>query len=349
MSVARARIDGRLRRTPILRSQLSTVNGPVDVVFKLEYLQFGGCFKVRGSLNAIVHAQRDGRLTEAGVLVASGGNAAIGAAWAAQLVGTACTVVVPTTAPEVKVNVLRSLGAQVHLVGDRYAHAAQAALGLAQERGALALHAYDLPDVVAGAGTIGLRQAIDAGRPAPVALDSVASDSLGATQLGEICWGLVAGRSEVRSVVVGATTSSRHVPISGVISALSPNTAPPRQWPRSQRDRFGPSLIRRCASCSAGPTQPWTSEPQQFSTRPATSQLTSKSLAAAQRKVVDVSEIRTRNSPTRRGIDADSAAAPEQQQPPGPGPRPADPSSAPGAPLRSAQPPLDLGLAVSLT
>lgn len=166
MSAARARIDGRLRRTPILRSQLSTVNGPVDVVFKLEYLQFGGCFKVRGSLNAIVHAQRDGRLTEAGVLVASGGNAAIGAAWAAQLVGTACTVVVPTTAPEVKVNVLRSLGAQVHLVGDRYAHAAQAALGLAQERGALALHAYDLPDVVAGAGTIGLRQAIDAGRPA---------------------------------------------------------------------------------------------------------------------------------------------------------------------------------------
>ena len=61
-------------------------------------------------------------------------------------------------------------------------------------------------DRLVGAEPVGascLRQAIDAGRPVPVALDSVASDSLGATQLGEICWGLVAGRSEVRSVVVG--------------------------------------------------------------------------------------------------------------------------------------------------
>lgn len=218
------------------------------MVFKLEYLQLGGCFKVRGSLNAVVHAQQDGRLTDAGVLVASGGNAAIGAAWAARLVGTACTVVVPTTAPRVKVDTLRSLGARVHLVGDRYAQAAQAAAGLAHETGALTLHAYDLPDVVAGAGTIALElaedvdgplttvvcvggggllggltaalrpgdrligaepvgasclhQAIDAGRPVPVALDSVASDSLGATQVGEICWGLVAGRSEVSSVIV---------------------------------------------------------------------------------------------------------------------------------------------------
>lgn len=248
MSAARARIDGWLRRTPILRSQLSTVNGPVDVVFKLEYLQFGGCFKVRGSLNAIVHARRDGRLSEAGVLVASGGNAAIGAAWAARLVGTACTVVVPTTAPRVKVDMLRSLGAQVHLVGDRYEQAARAAAGLAQESGALALHAYDLPDIVAGAGTIALElaedvdgplttvvcvggggllggltaalrpgdrlvgaepvgasclhQAIAAGRPVPVVLDSVASDSLGATQIGEICWELVAGQPGVGSVIV---------------------------------------------------------------------------------------------------------------------------------------------------
>lgn len=245
---ARDRIDGRLRRTPILRSQLSTVHGPLDVVFKLEYLQFGGCFKVRGSLNAIVHARRDGRLSEAGVLVASGGNAAIGAAWAARLVGTACTVVVPTTAPRVKVDMLRSLGAQVHLVGDRYEQAARAAAGLAQESGALALHAYDLPDIVAGAGTIALElaedvdgplttvvcvggggllggltaalrpgdrlvgaepvgasclhQAIAAGRPVPVVLDSVASDSLGATQIGEICWELVAGQPGVGSVIV---------------------------------------------------------------------------------------------------------------------------------------------------
>jgi threonine dehydratase len=77
---AQDRIAGHLRRTPTLRTALPTVDGPVEVVVKLEYLQLGGCFKARGSLNAVLHAADDGRLDDAGVLVASGGNAAIGAA-----------------------------------------------------------------------------------------------------------------------------------------------------------------------------------------------------------------------------------------------------------------------------
>ncbi|HQV21028.1 MAG TPA: pyridoxal-phosphate dependent enzyme, partial [Gordonia sp. (in: high G+C Gram-positive bacteria)] len=84
---ARARIAGRLRRTPVLRTEIGTVNGAVEVALKLEFTQLGGSFKVRGSLNATLHAQEQGLLTEAGVLVASGGNAAIGAAHAARIVG----------------------------------------------------------------------------------------------------------------------------------------------------------------------------------------------------------------------------------------------------------------------
>lgn len=244
---AQDRIAGRLRRTPTLRTALPTVDGPVEVVVKLEYLQLGGCFKARGSLNAVLHAADDGRLDDAGVLVASGGNAAIGAAWAGRIAGCRCTVVVPETAPTVKVERLRALGADVHLIGRRYQDAADAAAQMIRRSGALALHAYDLPDIVAGAGTIGLElaedvdgpltcvvcvggggllggmtaatgpgdrmvgvepigasclhQAIDAGRPVPVELDSVAADSLGATRLGDICWATIAGR-EVTSVTV---------------------------------------------------------------------------------------------------------------------------------------------------
>ncbi|WP_074850215.1 serine/threonine dehydratase [Gordonia westfalica] len=162
---AAATISPHLRRTPVLRSTIQTVDGPRDVVFKLEYLQLGGCFKVRGSLWATLHARAGGTLTDAGVLVASGGNAAIGAAWAARIAGVPCTVVVPETAPEVKVATLRTLGAQVHLVGLRYQEAADAAVDIAEATGALALHAYDLPDIVAGAGTIGLEIAGDIAGP----------------------------------------------------------------------------------------------------------------------------------------------------------------------------------------
>ncbi|MGC5247695.1 serine/threonine dehydratase [Gordonia sp. DT219] len=153
---ARDRISGRLRRTPVLRAALDTPAGPVPVVFKLEFTQISGCFKTRGSLNAVLGAADRGELTDAGVLVASGGNAALGAAWAARIVGTSSTVVVPENAPPVKVSALRALGATVHLVGTRYQDAADAAAQMAADTGALLLHAYDLPAVVAGAGTIGL-------------------------------------------------------------------------------------------------------------------------------------------------------------------------------------------------
>nr|WP_238422159.1 serine/threonine dehydratase [Gordonia sp. 'Campus'] len=245
---AHSAIAPLLRHTPVSRAVLDTANGPVDVVFKHEYLQIGGCFKPRGSLWATLHARARGTLTEAGVLVASGGNAAIGAAWAARIVDVPVTAVIPENAPQVKVDTLRAIGARVHLVGNRYQEAADAAEQLALETGALALHAYDRPDIVAGAGTIGLEladdvpgplttvvcvggggllagiaatlrpgdrlvgaepigasclhQALAAGTPVPVELESIAADSLGATRVGDLCWQTVAGNPAVGSVIV---------------------------------------------------------------------------------------------------------------------------------------------------
>ncbi|MFC9980589.1 serine/threonine dehydratase [Gordonia sp. NPDC127522] len=165
VDLARAAIAPHLRRTPALRTTIDTVDGPVEVVLKLEYTQLGGCFKPRGSLWATLHARDQGLLTDAGVLVASGGNAAIGATIAARIVGVPATVVIPETAPPVKIDALRAAGARVHLIGRRYSEAADAAVALAEQTGALALHAYDLPDVVAGAGTIGLEMIDDVPGP----------------------------------------------------------------------------------------------------------------------------------------------------------------------------------------
>lgn len=149
---ARDRLAGAVRRTPVLSAVVASPAGPVDVALKLEFTQIGGSFKIRGSLNTLLHSAI-GRPT---VVIASGGNAGIAAAAAAGMRGVRCRVVVPARAPRAKVDALRSLGAEVHLHGETYAEAYALASSLAVESGAFALHAYDLPDVVAGAGTIGL-------------------------------------------------------------------------------------------------------------------------------------------------------------------------------------------------
>lgn len=154
---ARSRVGDRVRRTPVLQVGVPTPGGEFPVALKLEHLQLGGSFKIRGSLNALLHrpaAQRD-----APVVIASGGNAGIAAATASRMLGVACTVVVPASAPVVKVERLRALGAEVVLDGERYTDAYARATAIAAERGAQQLHAYDLPDVVAGAGVIGLELA----------------------------------------------------------------------------------------------------------------------------------------------------------------------------------------------
>ncbi|GAA2811322.1 threonine/serine dehydratase [Kitasatospora paracochleata] len=130
------------------------VDQPCEVWLALEFMQHTGSFKARGARN-FLEAHRDaGTLPASGVTIASGGNAGLACAWAAQQQGVRATVFLPATAPAVKVAKLRGFGADVRLVGLEYAEALAACEEFAAATGALASHAYDHPLIAAGAGTL---------------------------------------------------------------------------------------------------------------------------------------------------------------------------------------------------
>ena len=124
------------------------------VVLALESLQHTGSFKARGAYNFLAAQLERGALPEAGVTIASGGNAGLACAWAARAQGVRATVFVPETAPAVKVARLRGYAADVRLVGAEYAEALVACQEHARSTGAVLSHAYDHPLVAAGAGTL---------------------------------------------------------------------------------------------------------------------------------------------------------------------------------------------------
>jgi threonine dehydratase len=147
VDAAAARIAGRVRVTPVVEVE------PGTVWFKLEHLQRTGTFKARGAFNRVLAAREAGELdAQAGVVVASGGNAGLANACAAAAVGVPATVFVPTTSPAVKLARLRGYGATVVQVGREYAEAYEAAVDHATRIGAVLVHAYDQPEVAAGAG-----------------------------------------------------------------------------------------------------------------------------------------------------------------------------------------------------
>ncbi len=148
---AQIRINNRVRRTPLLRGDSGSL------WLKCEFLQHTGVFKIRGAFNRQLAARERGEVSpEVGVVVASGGNAGLANAYVAQSLGIPATVFVPLTAPKVKVDRLRSYGATVHQVGTEYAQAYEAAVAHAADQGAVFCHAYDQPEVAAGAGTLAL-------------------------------------------------------------------------------------------------------------------------------------------------------------------------------------------------
>jgi threonine dehydratase len=146
---AARRIEGRVRRTPVLQVAPT-------VTFKLELVQHVGSFKPRGAFNRLLSAKEQGTLTGQGIVTASGGNAGLAAAYAARELGVPARIFVPETAPAPKVARLRTLAADVVQVGSEYAEAYEAAVTASDESAALLVHAYDQPEVVAGQGTLGL-------------------------------------------------------------------------------------------------------------------------------------------------------------------------------------------------
>lgn len=146
VAAAAARISGHVLRTPVIEVA-------PRLWLKLELLQHSGSFKVRGAFNRIMSA---GDLPAAGVIAASGGNHGLAVAFAARALGVRAEIFVPTVTSPVKVAGLERLGAHITQTGAIYAEAAEAAAKRAAETGALSVHAYDQPEVVAGQGTTGL-------------------------------------------------------------------------------------------------------------------------------------------------------------------------------------------------
>ena len=123
------------------------------ILLKREDLQSVFSFKLRGAYNKM------SSLSEAemkkGVVAASAGNHAQGVALAARKLGIKATIFMPETTPGIKVDAVRSYGAITKLVGDSYDDAFQTASDYCKGKGAVFIHPYDDPDVIAGQGTIG--------------------------------------------------------------------------------------------------------------------------------------------------------------------------------------------------
>lgn len=149
MQAAADRIEGRVRHTPLWRA---AADG--SLWLKLELLQHCGVFKTRGAFNRQLAGLESGEITDAGIVVASGGNAGLAQAFAARELGVRATVFVPEAAPQVKVDRIEAYGAEVRRVGSEFAEAHRASVEFAESTGAALAHAYDQVEVAAGAGTL---------------------------------------------------------------------------------------------------------------------------------------------------------------------------------------------------
>ncbi|SEH57148.1 threonine dehydratase [Halopenitus malekzadehii] len=157
VEAAAERIDDPtvVKPTPVERSTaLEGMTGADRVMLKLEHLQWTGSFKTRGAYNKIRASLETGDPDH--VVAASAGNHAQGVALAATTLGVDATIVMPTTAPQTKVDATRGYGASVELVGQDFQAAMAYAQELVTETDAEFVHAFDDPEIVAGQGTLGV-------------------------------------------------------------------------------------------------------------------------------------------------------------------------------------------------
>ena len=149
---AALRIAPHVRRTPLLRLAGTELGIDNDIVLKLEGLQASGSFKPRGAFNRML----SNVLPPAGVITASGGNHGAAVAHAARALGVPAEIFVPAITGAAKRARIESYGARLVVGGEAYDAARLASEARAAETGALLVHAYDQPEVLAGQGTVAL-------------------------------------------------------------------------------------------------------------------------------------------------------------------------------------------------
>jgi threonine dehydratase len=145
-------ISSYIRRTPVVEIDSADFGlRSSQVSFKLELLQHSGSFKARGAFANLLSRQPP----QAGVAAASGGNHGAAVAYAAMKLGLAAKIFVPGISSPAKIERIRSYGADLEIVGDRYADALAASESWIARSGALGVHAFDQAETLLGQGTVG--------------------------------------------------------------------------------------------------------------------------------------------------------------------------------------------------
>ncbi len=146
-------IRPHVRRTPILEADGADFRlDSISLIFKLEFLQHTGSFKARGAFANLLTRE----VPKAGVAAASGGNHGVAVAFAADKLGVPAKIFVPNIAPQEKIECIRRSGADLVVVGERYADALAASEAWTAQSGAMPIHAYDQLETLLGQGTVGL-------------------------------------------------------------------------------------------------------------------------------------------------------------------------------------------------
>ncbi len=151
---AKERLKGIISETKLIHSPAFSNESGKAVYIKPENLQTAGSFKIRGAYNKIFKLSPQEK--QRGLIASSAGNHAQGTAYAAQMLGVEATIVMPKTAPLIKVQATRSYGAKIVLAGDCYDEAYQEAVRLEKADGLVFIHPFNDLDVIEGQGTIAL-------------------------------------------------------------------------------------------------------------------------------------------------------------------------------------------------
>ncbi len=151
---AAVRLEGRVERTPLVRSDNLSERVGYPVHLKLETLQPIGAFKLRGAMNAILSLDDEAR--RRGLVTASTGNHGRAVAYAAEKLGIPATICMSSLVPANKVEAIRALDAEVRIVGRSQDDAQEEVDRLTRSSGLTAIPPFDHADIVAGQGTIGL-------------------------------------------------------------------------------------------------------------------------------------------------------------------------------------------------
>jgi threonine dehydratase len=225
-----------IRRTPVLEVNGADFGLPgATLLFKLELTQQSGSFKARGAYANLLLRP----VPRAGVVAASGGNHGAAVAHAARSLNIKARIYVPRISTQAKVDRIRASGAELFLVGERYADALAASEEWAASSGALQIHAFDQDETMLGAGTLGLELEQQAG-----ALDAVLVSVGGGGLIGGVAsW--FAGRVSVIGVepdlaptLTLALEAGRPVdaPAGGIAAdSLAPRRVGERVFPIAQR------------------------------------------------------------------------------------------------------------------